>query len=911
MLFILHRTSTSLEHETASLSMQLRNSVFSQLENAARFLSPLNSSTSTLSNILTSSTPLNGTDHLSFNFIQQKVAPWLLAALSTIPYVSHASYVGEDGLMFSYNINPAGIFATFSNSSSSCYTQLVDGHSGELWGQGVRCGGREKGLVFVYDAVTLGGKGLISLAYPTQVVSDHFAHLALQNADLLHLATRDGRALVETKLNGATVHVRNGTVSVEAVDVNGRVEEKTGFYSCSKADGGELTRFCLKIRGSQHILYCSTLEIGGIQSVYVVSFPTESSAHKKRIKAFVLVIAFVVAVIVVTCIMITRAAQQELVLSADLANQMEAERKSMNKSVAFVSACHDIRTALVAISGLIDLCRATAKPEPELTSNLDQMSSCAMDLLGILNSILDTSKIEAGKMQLEEEEFNVAKLVEDVVDLFYPLSMKKGVDIVLDATDCSIFKHSVVKGDRAKLKQILCNLLSNATKFTSQGHISVRAKVSKRNQITRGEEDDGCMDYIFEVDDTGEGIPKEMRALVFDNFVQVKETALGQGTGLGLGIIRSLVHLMGGEIKIVDKDEGERGTCFRFNVVFTACQGTHTSNDGYPVGSFGMPLASRSDASHVILFLTGNERRKVTENLMRRLGLRVSIAKTISDIVNVLNVIDTLSESNNAASILIVLDANAASISDLSCVSGQGIHKLQCEIVWVENPMKPKESEVMDDENRIPASHHILSRPLHGSYLYRILQLLPEFRPSRNKEIHSLPEDCLVEHEATSVANEIEVVVVSENDQVGDNKALNGKNVLLVEDDRTLCMLATTILQKLGATLHVCKDGKEAFDLVCTTLKNKASIPFDYIFMDCKMPLMDGFEATRLIRKEEAAYGIHTPIIAVTAYFTPDEVNQAMDAGMDFHLLKPLTMQNVLNLHTELTTLRFIPHKIP
>ncbi|XP_042009219.1 histidine kinase CKI1-like [Salvia splendens] len=182
--------------------------------------------------------------------------------------------------------------------------------------------------------------------------------------------------------------------------------------------------------------------------------------------------------------------QQELVFSTALANQMKADRKSMNKSVAFVSGCHDIRTALVAISSLINLCRATAKPEPELTSNLHQMSSCAMDLLVILNSIIDTSKIEARKMQLEEEEFNVAKLVEDVVDLFYPLSMKKGVDIVLDPTDCSIFEHIVVKRDRAKLKQILCNLLRNA-----------------------------------------------------------KETAIAQGTGLGLGIIRSLVHLMGVECK--------------------------------------------------------------------------------------------------------------------------------------------------------------------------------------------------------------------------------------------------------------------------------------------------------------------------------------------------------------------------
>lgn len=90
-------------------------------------------------------------------------------------------------------------------------------------------------------------------------------------------------------------------------------------------------------------------------------------------------------------------------------------------------------------------------------------------VLGLLNSVLDMSKIEAGKKQLEEEEFNVAQLLEDVVDMFYPLGMKKGVDVVLDPTDCTIFKYNLVKGDSGKLKQILCNLLSNATKFTSEG----------------------------------------------------------------------------------------------------------------------------------------------------------------------------------------------------------------------------------------------------------------------------------------------------------------------------------------------------------------------------------------------------------------------------------------------------------
>jgi signal transduction histidine kinase len=185
-----------------------------------------------------------------------------------------------------------------------------------------------------------------------------------------------------------------------------------------------------------------------------------------------------------------------------------------------------------------------------------------------LNSILDTSKIEVGKMQLEEEEFDLAKLLEDAVDLYHPVGMKKGVDVVLDPYDGSILKHSRVKGDRGKLKQVLCNLLSNAVKFTFEGHVSVRAwtqKPSLENKIMASNQNglwrcfsclfsknkkefnamkpkQSSMEFVFEVNDTGKGIPKEKQKSVFENFVQVKETALGQGgTGLGLGIVQSLV----------------------------------------------------------------------------------------------------------------------------------------------------------------------------------------------------------------------------------------------------------------------------------------------------------------------------------------------------------------------------------
>lgn len=189
--------------------------------------------------------------------------------------------------------------------------------------------------------------------------------------------------------------------------------------------------------------------------------------------------------------------------------------------------------------------------------------------LELLDTVLDTRKIEAGKVQLENKEFDLQQLLEDVIDMYYPIGKGKGVDVILDPCDGSIFKSRLVKGDRGKLKQILCNLLCNAVKFTPKGHVTVRGivkKTSKCSSNTSGllkcllkcfknnegfndlddlrtvQENPNYMEFEFDVDDTGVGIEKDRRKDVFLYYVQVKETALGQGgCGLGLGIVQSLV----------------------------------------------------------------------------------------------------------------------------------------------------------------------------------------------------------------------------------------------------------------------------------------------------------------------------------------------------------------------------------
>ncbi|GER49464.1 histidine kinase 1 plant [Striga asiatica] len=962
--------SKSTERAAHALSEQLLNATFSGIEATARHFAPLNSSASILARTLGSS--LNGTTDLSFDEIRSRVAPPLFLSLSVLPHASRASYAGNDALTFSYFTDNDDTFAVFSNSTapSSCYVQPVNRDTGRLYGQPVSCapkvhanstiGGAaatefdEKGnLQFVYGAA-MDGRGYVTVGFPAAAVAGHFSGLNFNGGDF-QLATADGRVIVGSKLREVRVDVKNGTVSVD--------KSSGHYYSCED-------RFHTRIKGKRHVFYCSGVQIGGIASVYVLALPTRGLAHENRPLVMTLLVLVLVIIVVSVggyVIAAVRYARREMFLCAALVKQMDstqqAERKSMNKSLAFASASHDIRASLAAITGLIDLCLDDEKVHSNIAASLGQMSNCATDLLGILNSVLDTSKIEAGKMQLEEEEFNVAQLLEDVVDMFYPVGMKKGVDVVLDPCDGSILKFSNVVGDKGKLKQILSNLLSNATKFTSEGHILVRATVRKtsiENEIIASnrksvlsclskmcdknkgslsnleslhtvQENPDSMEYVFEVDDTGKGIPRDRQRSVFENFVQVKETAQGQGTGLGLGIVQSLVRLMGGEIKIVNKEHGQRGTCFRFNVFLIARDRTsgdieegimsYANNDDGDIHSrFGMHFRSvppKSDASHVILYIAGEARRKISKRLIRSFGLRVLAVKRTVDFHRALERIkqkadpmsspETFRESSpkeeRPSSILVVIDSNAGPVSELSAALAgfrKEVQNAACKFVWLENLVK-QNSSLGDEKMIVRLCDHVLSRPLHGSHLYRVLGLLPEFGGSSllggktqiTEDIHFYSKERKIQ------TAEVKIVRAPENEVESiEKKPLEGKNVLVVEDDNTLRMLSTKILGKLGANIQVCQNGEEALDLVCQRLKDgeEGGLPFDCIFMDCKMPVMGGFEATRLIRKEEQVHGVHIPIVALTSYSAPEEISLTSKAGMDFHLVKPLRIDDVLKM---------------
>ncbi|CAF1797783.1 unnamed protein product [Brassica napus] len=1060
----------NIRNNVDSLTEDIRSGLVSEIENIGRFIYPkTNSSTISLAGVIDSFITNNNNVH--FTEIQTQIAPVLFHAYSTIPEVSQVSYISTDGLLFSYITGINTSFAVFANSTGgdyTWYTQTIDQKTGLLNGDATRSqpldvtntdwfhaaqrdhitsfvgtglGGEDNERLFQTVVSLDSKKGVVSLGFPVKSFTSDLNRLNLRGGEL-YMWTKDGTVLVyESSLNASSFIPRD----------------------CSSG-------WVKETKGSKFEAYCSVLEVSGVPLSYTLMSPnkgigTSISNAAMYMLIFMAIYAFFWPLGFVVCMV--RAARREMDLRSSLINQMEAtqqaERKSMNKSQAFAQASHDIRGSLAGITGLIDLCRQEVKPGSDVDASLQQMNVCTKDLVGLLNSVLDMSKIESGKMLLEEEEFNLAKLLEDVVDFFHPMAMKKKVDVVLDLHDGSILKSSNVRGDSGKLKQILNNLVSNAVKFTVDGHISIRAWAQKpgpKSSVVLASEPKGSvsmfsklmlcmskdqssssayeneisnsirknantMEFVFEVDDTGKGIPVEMRKSVFENYVQVRETARGQqGTGLGLGIVQSLVRLMGGEIRITEKAMGEKGTCFQFNVLLMTVSETDvnareediesvtggdyvasTPNLGLTINTssggsmnirhhlsprFNNCLSSspKQEASRVVLLLKDEERRRVTEKSIKILGIKVTVVEKWENLSNSLerlfgfspqssmesslrnelsstssrelpligtDGVDSRSQiprrrsASFSAFVLLMIDANAGPFPEMSDIVEQfrrGLHHgIVCKVVWLNEPTG-RGSERGDV---------CCLKPLHGSRLNRVLKMLPELggivpresllrhtlvatspKGTTSCEIQEVEEEeeqslrfnkkigktimgpTASEREtwAKSVRTVPKPVGNSEDERVTSNAScdelLKGKRVMVVDDNRITSSVATRKLKKMGVSeVRQCDNGNEAVRLVSEWLTQQGSVvdvlPFDYIFMDCQMPVMDGYETTREIRKVERNYGVHIPIIAVSGHRPGStEAKDTIKAGMDAFLEKDMNQDQLGKIIREIESKRTV-----